>query len=276
MKREIINLIYHPNVLTSYRLKKCAFTLSEVLITLGIIGVVAAITMPAIVANVQNVILKNQFKKAYNTFYNGVMQAQTNLGYPVGCSYWLSGSLCKEVCKEWDPVVEGVCSGGFECEDGSPLPADQNGLRGDCAKFDEELFNNVFKTVKFCEKDALANGCITDNYRGTDKVWSDNNPDSDKEANPNMGFSESGIKNRYSSWILSDGIVVIKYGEYKNSIPIYTVDINGHRGPNKWGYDLFTFELQGDYDGIRKIIGISYATETGGKNTADMIKEMGK
>ena len=45
------------NVLTSYRLndfkKKIAFTLAEVLITLAIIGVVAAMTIPTLIADYQ-------------------------------------------------------------------------------------------------------------------------------------------------------------------------------------------------------------------------------
>ena len=43
-----------------------AFTLAEVLITLGIIGVIAAITLPSLVHNVQNYILQNQLKKTYS------------------------------------------------------------------------------------------------------------------------------------------------------------------------------------------------------------------
>ena len=43
-----------------------AFTLAEVLITLGIIGVVAAMTMPALIANHRKTVLKTQFKKAYS------------------------------------------------------------------------------------------------------------------------------------------------------------------------------------------------------------------
>ena len=39
-----------------------AFTLAEVLITLGIIGVVAAMTMPALIANHRQAVLKTQFK----------------------------------------------------------------------------------------------------------------------------------------------------------------------------------------------------------------------
>ena len=47
-------------------MKLKAFTLSEVLITLGIIGVVAAMTMPILVDNAQNKILLVRFKKAYS------------------------------------------------------------------------------------------------------------------------------------------------------------------------------------------------------------------
>lgn len=39
------------------------FTLAEVLITLGIIGVVAALTLPSLVANYRKQILHSQFKK---------------------------------------------------------------------------------------------------------------------------------------------------------------------------------------------------------------------
>lgn len=42
------------------------FTLAEVLITLGIIGVVAAITIPALNNQIQNMQLKTAFKKAYS------------------------------------------------------------------------------------------------------------------------------------------------------------------------------------------------------------------
>lgn len=27
---------------------------------------------------------------------------------------------------------------------------------------------------------------------------------------------------------------------------MYAVDINGHKGPNKWGYDIFSFSLLGN------------------------------
>ena len=49
-----------------------AFTLAEVLITLGIIGIVAAMTMPALIANYQRRVLETQFKKAYSEISQAV------------------------------------------------------------------------------------------------------------------------------------------------------------------------------------------------------------
>ena len=43
---------YHSDMLHHYKLKN-GFTLAEVLITLGIIGVVAALTIPALIGNYQ-------------------------------------------------------------------------------------------------------------------------------------------------------------------------------------------------------------------------------
>ncbi|MDR1167409.1 MAG: prepilin-type N-terminal cleavage/methylation domain-containing protein [Heliobacteriaceae bacterium] len=47
-----------------------AFTMAEVLITLGIIGVIAAVTMPALISNYQNKAVLSQFWKAYSSVSN--------------------------------------------------------------------------------------------------------------------------------------------------------------------------------------------------------------
>ena len=46
---------------------KCAFTLAEVLITLGIIGIVAALTIPSLITNYKANKLRAQFLKSYST-----------------------------------------------------------------------------------------------------------------------------------------------------------------------------------------------------------------
>lgn len=49
-----------------------AFTLAEVLITLGIIGVVAALLIPSTVENLQKRVVLNQYKAFYRDFTNAV------------------------------------------------------------------------------------------------------------------------------------------------------------------------------------------------------------
>lgn len=53
-----------------------AFTLAEVLITLGIIGIVAAMTLPTIMANTEKQQTSAKLKKAYSTFANALMISQ--------------------------------------------------------------------------------------------------------------------------------------------------------------------------------------------------------
>lgn len=242
--------------------RKHAFTLAEVLVTLGIIGVVAALTMPTLMANHQKAVQKAQFKKAYSLFSNAVFQAQAQMGYPAYCSYWDGARACSTKCTKYNSYNECI---SWTCADGSPLPARYNGPRENCDKFEEELFTKTLKTVKFCQNKALENGCITSAYKGVDQVKSEQNPDS--------GYGSNNIKNKYSAWILDNGMVIIKYGTYKSNFPIYTIDINGHKKPNKWGHDLFTFQLQGNNDGISKVAPSTYAIEKGGKSTEAMMKE---
>ena len=54
-------------LLRGYKMRKRGFTLAEVLITLGIIGVVAAMTIPTLMLNIKAAKLKSQFRKAHST-----------------------------------------------------------------------------------------------------------------------------------------------------------------------------------------------------------------
>ena len=60
--------------------QRAAFTLAEVLITLGVIGVVAALTMPSLIAHYQKKVLVTQIKKAYSTLNEGFRQIMINEG----------------------------------------------------------------------------------------------------------------------------------------------------------------------------------------------------
>lgn len=55
------------------KIRKIGFTLSEVLITLGIIGIVAAMTLPNIVAKYKQIVMVNRLKKAYSVMSQAML-----------------------------------------------------------------------------------------------------------------------------------------------------------------------------------------------------------
>ena len=57
---------------------KKAFTLAEVLITLGIIGVVAAMTMPALIGKYEKHVIEVQLKKTYSDLENMIKRAEVD------------------------------------------------------------------------------------------------------------------------------------------------------------------------------------------------------
>lgn len=60
--------------------EKRAFTLAEVLITLGVIGVVAALTLPSVVNKINNKQLQTAFKAAYSIFSQAVINMREEEG----------------------------------------------------------------------------------------------------------------------------------------------------------------------------------------------------
>lgn len=63
------------NLFTS---EKAAFTLAEVLITLGIIGIIAAITIPALISGMNDFVYKNAYKVAFNDVNQAFRMMQAN------------------------------------------------------------------------------------------------------------------------------------------------------------------------------------------------------
>lgn len=59
---------------------KKGFTLAEVLITLGVIGVVAALTMPTLITNYQKKQVETQLKKAYSEIAQAIQKAESEHG----------------------------------------------------------------------------------------------------------------------------------------------------------------------------------------------------
>ena len=179
---------------------KRAFTLAEVLITLGIIGVVAALTLPAVIQNYQKRSLEVATKKFYSVITQAVKQYMADEGVDD-----LRGSSLS----------------------GSDYDSDEITL----AKNDE--FFKKYLNAQICE-----DGCFADNYK-----------------TQSGGISKSVGKSselQYLSgrYLLPDGMVVDSYYYFSGDTypgDLY-VDVNGKKGPNKIGYDLWSMTVF--YDGV--------------------------
>ena len=63
-----------------FSLKRTAFTLAEVLITLGIIGIVASLTLPNIIYNYQKHVVETRLQKFYSTINQAVRLTEQDYG----------------------------------------------------------------------------------------------------------------------------------------------------------------------------------------------------
>lgn len=70
---------------------RLAFTLAEVLITIGIIGVVAALTLPVVINKCQSKVLETRYKKSISTINQLVLKSKQDLGVDLFTQY-CSGS----------------------------------------------------------------------------------------------------------------------------------------------------------------------------------------
>ena len=180
---------------------KKAFTLAEVLITLGIIGVVAAITLPTLIQNHQKRSLEVATQKFYSTMSQAVKKYMADEGVD-------------------DLRNTPLASDNYE-EDGSPEAI-------------ASIRNFVTKYLKVVEEcDHEANNCFAPVY----KNWDGSAPDRNFTTRANRGGRRD--------YVLADG-AVIRIG-YSSPIELF-VDVNGKKGPNRVGYDLWFMDIF--YNGI--------------------------
>ncbi|MBP3924109.1 type II secretion system protein [bacterium] len=85
--------------------KKVAFTLAEVLITLGIIGIVAAMTLPALIQNHRNHVAETRLKKFYSAINQAIIASEAVNGdrteWHNSDAYELTESGRNEYAKVW-------------------------------------------------------------------------------------------------------------------------------------------------------------------------------
>ncbi len=236
--------------------KKAAFTLAEVLITLGIIGIVAAMTIPTLISNYQEKTLNTQFKRAYALINQGLANVQAQYaGYLPKCYYSVSNADIQ--------------------------------VATDCLDVSEK-FISLLKIAKKCEGNAFADGCIPE-YEGMDTVANANNPDAEVPdgyedygeyiSKGCINFRKNAILTSRTVYVLADGTIIIPYDSCTISglcagIRLIAVDVNGKKGPNKWGHDLFSFLIRSDGQRFKYYGGGCMQIEEGGQYTHTMIDKI--
>ena len=194
-------------------MNKKGFTLAEVLITLGVIGVVAAMTLPTLIKNYQKHVWVNQLKTTVSILQNAIKQMMlddgvedfTQTSFVELCTPDLSGSDVRDNDK---------CS---------------------------EIMNKYFKVadVTVSSIGGYNNGSLYCPYVSQGLAYY---MDDTKTECPNFSRSSMPI------YTLNNGIRIL---------PKYMIDVNGTKGPNTLGRDIFALSVKNN--GI--VVGVGYPNQ---------------
>ena len=183
------------------RINKNAFTLAEVLITIGIIGIVAAMTIPALL--VQNRERENtaKLKKAYSSMAQTITRATTDFGTP---DFW------ELTAKDSDVGAKNIV----------------------------KILSPYFNVNKMCSSDL---NCWPDTT--TKKL----NLDTDDNFKTNTKYAAfTTNEGSHYAFNVENPKCEAVFGTtkaLKNVCATFTVDVNGSKNPNQFGYDIFRFYI---------------------------------
>ena len=182
------------------------FTLAEVLITLGIIGVVAALTIPSLIKDYQKKQTVVQLRKVYSDLQNAHKLAEVDNG---PASDW---NYPTQRCDEYDCI----------------------------AQFVEQYYLPYFQGAKIVKTSDM--------------------PDYIMLAGSNATLLYGNLK---LYLILNNGVILSFFVNTPNGYIWLFADINGQKGPNKVGKDIFVFDAYNFYGmGYKlKFWGAKYSTD---------------
>ena len=187
---------------------KKAFTLAEVLITLGIIGVVAAMTIPTLMKNYQTQVLKSQLKKNMSAVSNALQRAAIDNG----------GSLAGYSTITWNTDT-----------------------------ISEDLINFIkpyFAYTKICYISQLNASCRpvnTDYTTYTGGSISAIAGGVQPINEPLMVLNDGTILYFFTYYLFNPTCTSTGITSTKDGCGSVIIDVNGAKGPNQTGVDTFMF-----------------------------------
>ena len=190
---------------------KKGFTLAEVLITLGVIGIVAALTLPSVIDKYNEKVTIEKLTSAYSLLDNGFTQAISDYG----------------TVDNW---------------------ADQDNR---LTFIYEKIMPKYFKVIKTCPSGKAAKNCNVENFTALGGDMSGYMVGSNYQtfvlANGiNIIFSPGVDRCLLQKNLMNVADNGMRYGSYGQYCAQFFVDINGKQNPNRLGYDIFPFWLAKD------------------------------
>lgn len=191
-------------------MKKRAFTMAEVLITIGVIGTICAISLPAL-----------------NT---AIFNAQRTAGVKTTFS---------KLTEAWDMTVLDL-----EYAPKCAYINDTTGTFQDCEDFGKKIEQQLV-IKQTCNGNGANQGCIAKYSEEYDRIAPSE-------------FTAQKMNTKNYILVLNDGVVIIGSSAEDFLNPKkFAIDINGNKGPNRWGYDLFPVQSKFGKDGKKiYIIGV--------------------
>ena len=187
--------------------RKAAFTLAEVLITLGIIGIVAALTLPVIISDVKNSQLEAGLKKAYSVLGQALNMYQAENGERIVAGDATNRRMIKSYLMQYIKSAKDCGFGGSDNKEGlekACLPNNYTGIDGD--------FNGSAKYETYNGKSSIA-----------------------------LDYFDDG------QFVTPDGMLILienSGGQWFGDQVFISVDVNGYnKKPNRLGQDLFMFQI---------------------------------
>lgn len=184
---------------------KRGFTLSEVLITLSIVGVVAVLTIPGVMKNYKNRLYTAQLEKVYAQIADAAQSImndehvdnfyETTAGHAVAT---IDNTVCSDKAKG-------------KCEKGYPY-----------------FLTKYFKAVRFDCRTADKSGCASSNK--------------DYYSYLSGETSESSLSGTYCIQTVSGAAICAARNETSGCISL-SVDVNGMSQPNMAGRDIFSLDI---------------------------------
>ena len=191
--REGVNLI--SRFTSHFSRKRTAFTLAEVLITLGIIGIVAALTLPTLTSRYQEKVFITRLEKTYSILVSAYKLAVEENGSSTGWGLSFDEDGATLLAEKMKPYLNVTKDCGIDKKQ-MCLPDRYYDYKGQFLNYAGTQANSAYVV-------ALADGTVLQ-FRGQDS----------------------------SHALFPDGFIY--------------VDLNGKKRPNRYGVDVFGFDIYDD------------------------------